>query len=472
MIITSVHNPANEIVSLDGSDTSLRTDAAGNMTRIPNPKAGIVRADYSSVFCVTRRFAAPRRVEPESLNLTYDAWNRLVRVTTPAGNLVAEYRYDGLNRRVLKTTSCETRRFYYNRNWQCVQETVEDQPTTHYTWGLRYVDDLVCRHTDTTPIYSLADANWNVAALTDAAGTPVERYTYTAFGKLNIYDDAFTPRSASNYNWTRTFTGQVLDQETELMLYRNRYYAPTLGRFITRDPMGYRGKDWNVYRYVKSNTPTSSDILGLQSDCSCKTMLKKAILDLNLEKNSSFRGCIDNLQCLPNCNVKIHKNGKRDVFSPDALAYTYSERGQTYTGICISEASVARLDQNEKDRAQILFNGLLMHEITHLYQYANRNPLSCKNGPRFKDRMSSGSLRCGVCKERERQAYEQQWNVIASYYGVFDEDKELFIQVGQFLSCQNYCYRHQLQLPQRTGTDLLIDGRIGTWLSFFGLEPL
>lgn len=283
------HNPANEIVSIDHSDVCVRTDAAGNMTRIPNPKAGIVRADYSSVFCVTRRFAAPRRVEPESLNLTYDAWNRLVRVTKPAGNLVAEYRYDGLNRRVLKTTSCETRRFYYNRNWQCVQETVEDQPTIHYTWGLRYVDDLVCRHTDTTPIYSLADANWNVVALTDAAGTPVERYTYTAFGKLNIYDGAFTPRSASNYNWTRTFTGQVLDNETGLMLYRNRFYHPKYGRFLTRDLIGYKGDILNQYRYVTNLPNKLLDYKGLK--CIGCTLLQSCIMDC---EDSCYREHIGN----------------------------------------------------------------------------------------------------------------------------------------------------------------------------------
>ncbi|MDO4574991.1 MAG: RHS repeat-associated core domain-containing protein [Planctomycetia bacterium] len=254
---TRTHNAANEIVTLDGSDISIRTDASGNMTRIPNPRLGETSASAASFFYATRRFAAPRKnvsTQPQNLNLTYDAWNRLVRVTSSDGTTIATYAYDGLNRRILKTTPTETRRFYYNRNWQCLLETAENQPSIHYTWGLRYIDDLVCRHVGFDKIYSLSDPNWNVVALVNSAGIPVERYTYNAFGTPQIYDGNFTPRSSSNYAWTRTFTGQVLDHETNFMLYRNRFYHPTLGRFLTRDPIGYESDRMNIYRYV-ANKP-------------------------------------------------------------------------------------------------------------------------------------------------------------------------------------------------------------------------
>lgn len=32
--------------------------------------------------------------------------------------------------------------------------------------------------------------------------------------------------------------------------YRNRYYHAQLGRFVTRDPIGYEGSEWNLYEYV------------------------------------------------------------------------------------------------------------------------------------------------------------------------------------------------------------------------------
>ena len=233
MIITSVHNPANEIVSLDGSDTSLRTDAAGNMTRIPNPKA------------------VPGQTVAQNLNLTYDAWNRLIRVSTPDGSEVMSCSYDGLNRRVRKTTASETREYYYNKNWQCLEEYLYGTLQNSYLWGLRYLDDLICF----TPDYTIAltDANFNVVAVANQSGL-TERYTYTAFGQRTILTPSYAPRSESMYPaLTRTFTSQVLDQETGVMLYRNRYYVPTLGRFMTRDIVGYGGIDENLYRYVLNN---------------------------------------------------------------------------------------------------------------------------------------------------------------------------------------------------------------------------
>ncbi|MDO4571563.1 MAG: RHS repeat-associated core domain-containing protein [Planctomycetia bacterium] len=176
-------------------------------------------------------------------DFTFDAWNRLVRVAEPDGTLVAEYRYAALNRRITKTTPTETRYFYYNRNWQCLTEYVATSPTpnTHYLWGIRYIDDLICRPQNSQTLYPLTDPNWNVVALVDSTGIPAERYTYNAFGHLNINDGNFTPR---------TFTGQVLDVETGLMLYRNRFYSNFLGRFIQRDPMVYGGDDVSQYRYV------------------------------------------------------------------------------------------------------------------------------------------------------------------------------------------------------------------------------
>ena len=240
---TRTHNAANEIVSVDGSDTSLRTDAAGNMTRIPNPKA------------------VPGQTVAQNLNLTYDAWNRLIRVSTPDGSEVMSCSYDGLNRRVRKTTASETREYYYNKNWQCLEEYLYGTLQNSYLWGLRYLDDLICF----TPDYTIAltDANFNVVAVANQSGL-TERYTYTAFGQRTILTPSYAPRSESVYPaLTRTFTSQVLDYETGLMLYRNRCYAPTLGRFIVRDPIGYYGNDTNFYRYVWNASLIYADFLGL-----------------------------------------------------------------------------------------------------------------------------------------------------------------------------------------------------------------
>jgi RHS repeat-associated protein len=84
------------------------------------------------------------------------------------------------------------------------------------------------------------------------AGVPHERYIYSAFGQVTQLGPAFTAQTAIYTD--RFFTGQILDKETGLILYRNRVYHPTLGRFLQRDPIGYEAGN-NVYRYIW-NTPT------------------------------------------------------------------------------------------------------------------------------------------------------------------------------------------------------------------------
>jgi len=46
--------------------------------------------------------------------------------------------------------------------------------------------------------------------------------------------------------------------------YRNRYYHPQLEGFVTRDPIGYAGSDWNLYEYVESKPVHVVDPTGLE----------------------------------------------------------------------------------------------------------------------------------------------------------------------------------------------------------------
>ena len=197
-----------------------------------------------------------------ALTLTYDAWNRLVKLMDGAST-VAAYSYNGLNHRVKRVVGNETRLFYFNDVWQCLEERIGTTVDLTYTWGLRYIDDLVCRDKGAERLYSLADPNWNVVALANTSGTVLERITYSAFGRVNWLDASFAGKTTSGYNWTRTFTGQVLDNETGLMLYRNRFYHPTLGRFVTRDPIRYEANDMSMYRYVGNMPLIYQDIFGL-----------------------------------------------------------------------------------------------------------------------------------------------------------------------------------------------------------------
>jgi len=225
------HNAANEIQGIATHDKN------GNMTVMPGLKA------------------------------KYDAWNRLVEVKDSADNLIARYDYNGSNQRIKKTVGSIVTESFYNENWQELEshESGALAPgLTTFVWGQRYIDDLVLREKGQERLYSLADPNWNVVAVTDAAGNVVERMKYDAFGKVTWLDAAFTTKANSDYDWNRTFTGQVLDSETGLMLYRNRYYHTGLGRFVSRDPIEYDAEDVSLYRYVSNLPQLRLDPFGLK----------------------------------------------------------------------------------------------------------------------------------------------------------------------------------------------------------------
>ncbi len=197
--------------------------------------------------------------------MVYDG-NRLISVSD-GDTLVVTYMYDARNHRIKKTVGDETRLYYFNQQWQCVEERVGTTVDATWIYGLRYIDDVVCRVKNTEVLYALQDPNWNVVALVTPSGSVAERMTYDSFGRVTFRNASFVAnvsQTTSSYNWTKTFTGQTYDVESGLMLYRNRYYHPGLGRFLTRDPIGYNANDVNLYRYVKNSVTISADPSGFQ----------------------------------------------------------------------------------------------------------------------------------------------------------------------------------------------------------------
>jgi len=199
----------------------------------------------------------------------YDGWNRLVEARNASNVLIAKYDYNGLNHRVRRAVGNVVTTSFFNRNWQELESTTASQTTVN-VWGLRYIDDLVLRERGNERLYSLADPNWNVVATVNAAGVVQERMRYDAFGRITWLNAVFAVKGNSDFAWNRAFTGQVLDSETGMMLYRNRVYHAGLGRFVQRDPIGYRGRDVSLYRYVFNAPQFLADAFGLRSGVLCK----------------------------------------------------------------------------------------------------------------------------------------------------------------------------------------------------------
>jgi RHS repeat-associated protein len=134
-----------------------------------------------------------------------------------------------------------------------------------YTYGV-YIDEPITMTTaggTGSAIYYYHTNNmYNVRALTDSSGNVVERYRYSAYGAVTIFDDQGNQIARSAYGNRYMFQGRRLDEATGLYYHRNRYYSAALGRFVTRDPMGYVD-GYNLYQYAGSYPTTASDPMGL-----------------------------------------------------------------------------------------------------------------------------------------------------------------------------------------------------------------
>jgi len=260
---TRTVNGVNEIAGITGGWITPSYDAAGNMISGPKPGDETTRVHY-----------------------VYDAWNRLVKVydddSGDPGNLIAEYEYDGTNRRIEKiVASTSHAHYYFNHDWQLLEERFVDEEdellaANQYVWSARYIDAPVVRFHDGNGDgdlldvednirYYTGDANYNVTATIDAAtGEVVDRYVYTAYGRATVYDDDWSDPSAPTTDGP-LYCGYFFDAESGLYQVRNRYYDAGLSTFISRDPIGLVKAGPNLYRYADNNAPNRTDPSGLFS---------------------------------------------------------------------------------------------------------------------------------------------------------------------------------------------------------------
>lgn len=230
------HNQVNELTKIDGVD--LIYDNNGNL------------------------------IENGNYFYTYDEENRLTAVTRKADSkVVGQYQYDALSRRIVKVADPDllgsnpvaTLYFYDDARIVEEQNTLGATQAT-YVYG-NYIDEILTMARGGQPYYYHQNSLGSVAAVTDKTGAVVERHEYDAYGKVTIYDNSYTQLPSSAIGNPYMFTGREYDQETGLYYYRARYYSPTLGRFLQRDPLGYVD-GMHLYEYVKNNGVNRIDPLG------------------------------------------------------------------------------------------------------------------------------------------------------------------------------------------------------------------
>ena len=225
------YNPDNSLKTL-GSFT-VTNDNNGNITCMSST-SGCPQFAFDE-----RGHLAQVQTQPSFYtDYSYDALGRRYEMNV-TGLAATTYQYDGLN-------AAET--------WL---DGITSSPTT-YQDGLG-LDELFNSSGNSLNDSFLRDGLNSTIALTNASGSVIDQTTYDPYGATS--DSA--PTQASPFE----FTGRENDGNG-LYYLRGRYYAPAIGRYISRDPVGFAG-GFNLYEYAGDDPTNATDVTGMDCGADC-----------------------------------------------------------------------------------------------------------------------------------------------------------------------------------------------------------
>jgi len=197
----------------------------------------------------------------DSFSYSYSSSNQLTSIRINQGLSGAikkeiRFRYDVLGRRIqkeiinnLQPVNSYTRKYIYNGDNIFAMYDGSNNLLAKFTHSPLAADDILETEITSVGVQSglsraagkfqyLKDALGTVTDIADSNGNIVQRYEYSAYGKiLKIKDgDANDISTLPIINTSFTYTGREWDEEAGLYYYRARYYDPYIGRFLQVDP--------------------------------------------------------------------------------------------------------------------------------------------------------------------------------------------------------------------------------------------
>lgn len=250
-------NPEKEVFTDDLEEMLYQTVSTFDAdNKIKTKQVKQISTDYSN----------PIGVITTDTTYTYNTSGAITAITEN-GEIKKSFEYDGfgrLSRALVDGTESE---YTYNGDNLRQTKSVDGALTTHILDGANVVADISDSGTKTfvrgnslelfktqggsTKIYLNSYPRNDVSALVDSDGSTSD-YIYTAYGeKIGTNDNTENPFG---------YCGEYFDTETGLVYLRNRYYDPTMHRFISEDP-AKDGLNW--YAYAGCNPTKYVDPWGL-----------------------------------------------------------------------------------------------------------------------------------------------------------------------------------------------------------------
>ena len=164
-------------------------------------------------------------MDAETETYTYDVFNRLTGYRKNDGPQVSyTYRADG--KRKSKIVNGVETEFVWDGDNMIMSGT---EKYSYGVGGIEFSD--ACTY--------VKDIHGNVISGIDGEGNILSTYNYDSFGNVLKADGSMQTDPFR-------YCGEYTDTESGLIYLRNRYYDPSIGRFITEDPIR-DGSNWYIY---------------------------------------------------------------------------------------------------------------------------------------------------------------------------------------------------------------------------------
>ena len=151
--------------------------------------------------------------------------------------------------------------YFYYAGEQMIAISNGSTASTLLLWG---ADSLIGTRSNVSGVvnkqYHLYDTQGNLAQTLDANGAVVSQSAFSAWGEP-LRDSSGSQAIAGAFGYGAKF-GYWRDGESGFVLCTLRYYDPSGGRWLTRDPIGYAGGS-NLYGYVGGDPVNMTDPDGL-----------------------------------------------------------------------------------------------------------------------------------------------------------------------------------------------------------------
>jgi RHS repeat-associated protein len=258
--LTNVANPTNSIenFSYDGVGNRTLSHLSGFYTydpfnRLKDTDSFSYDYDANGNRVSKSTYQDPNSTITPVIDVTRYDWdeeNRLIWASTSDLGEVF-YQYDALGRRVKRINGEKGETAFTYDGLDVVMDDDTNEGITTYQNAPGIDNKLKLKHKNANQ-YFLADHLGSTVGLANSSGALSDVTSYDSFG--NATNRSF----ATRYQ----FTGREFDESTGLYYYRARWYDPQIGRFISEDPIKFKG-GINWFAYVKNNPVKFIDPLGL-----------------------------------------------------------------------------------------------------------------------------------------------------------------------------------------------------------------